>query len=333
MGRAEDLYRRFTEATDKEAVIDDLIAEAQSEEMFLDYKMSATPPTGTKLADSDLGNFAEAISGFGNIEGGLIVWGVRCKLDQVRGDVPDQKIPVQNPQRFKSLLDGLVSAATVPAHPHVESLAFASNSNPTEGFVVTLVSKSDLSPHQVLLGGKHQGHYMMRSGSSFVRMPHAVLSAFFGRRPEPKLELSLEIGKLKNPQFRMFDTLPFPSGVIECEVTFGIRNAGCGLARFPAIRIKYATEARLCGLGGTDYGLQRRIEADRPGIGMMFAGGVDTVIHPSSNLDVGKLLFRMTGGYMGQPTPIHFELYCEGDSKIGTANVVLAQKEGEWLTF
>src|ERR1022692_4832237 len=73
MGRAEDLFALITDRG--EPAIDEFIAEWQSEELFLDFKRSASNGAGRRLTDHDRDNLGRAISGFGNSEGGLIVWG------------------------------------------------------------------------------------------------------------------------------------------------------------------------------------------------------------------------------------------------------------------
>ncbi len=73
MGRAEDLYT--TLVRDGEAAIDDMIARRQTEELFLDFKRSSDRGAGKRLSPDDRENLARAISGFGNSEGGVIVWG------------------------------------------------------------------------------------------------------------------------------------------------------------------------------------------------------------------------------------------------------------------
>jgi predicted HTH transcriptional regulator len=78
-------------ATAGEGAIDQLIADRQSEELFLDFKRSSDNGAGARLSDADRGNLAKAISGFGNSEGGVIIWGVDCRPNQVVGDVAAAK--------------------------------------------------------------------------------------------------------------------------------------------------------------------------------------------------------------------------------------------------
>jgi hypothetical protein len=147
MGRAEDLFDRLVSGG--EAAIDDLIADRQSEELFLDFKRSSDDGGGPRLSQGDRGNLAKAVSGFGNSEGGVIVWGVDCRDQLPDGDVAGAKIPLQNPKRYKSWLEGAVSGCTVPPHSRVRHEAIErAEPNAGGGFVATLIPKSLRAPHQ-----------------------------------------------------------------------------------------------------------------------------------------------------------------------------------------
>lgn len=76
MGRAEDIFEKIK----KEGIsaIDVFILTRKSEELFLDFKKSADDGIGKLLHNDDRKNLAKAISGFGNSEGGIIVWGIHC---------------------------------------------------------------------------------------------------------------------------------------------------------------------------------------------------------------------------------------------------------------
>ena len=73
MDRAEDIFNRIVEKG--EPAIDDFIVARTSEELFLDFKRSSDNGAGNQLSQDDRNNLAKAISGFGNSESGVIVWG------------------------------------------------------------------------------------------------------------------------------------------------------------------------------------------------------------------------------------------------------------------
>lgn len=216
MGRAEDIFSAL--ANRGVAAIDEFIDAAVSEELFLDFKRSADHGVGNRLHDTDRKNLGEAISGFGNSEGGVIVWGVDCRPHPKRGDVAGAKHPIAHPARFKSWLEGVVSGLTVPPHGGVRHHVIAGD-RPEEGFVATLVPRSNHAPHQTVLGMQ----YYMRAGSSFMPVPHGVLAGMFGRRPQPKLSYRCEVYQAGTTQ------TPYGPAV-QIPVNLVIRNDGAGIA-------------------------------------------------------------------------------------------------------
>jgi hypothetical protein len=179
MGRAEDLFEKIR--NEGENAIESFIDTQQSEELFLDFKRSADNGSGSKLHNNDRQNLAKAISGFGNSEGGIIVWGIECSRDPKKGDVPCSKVLIQNPKRFLSWLEGAVSGCTIPPHSRVSHIPIESNNESGFGYVVTLIPKSYEAPHQCT----RPVQYYIRAGSDFLPAPHAILSGLFGKRPQP----------------------------------------------------------------------------------------------------------------------------------------------------
>jgi hypothetical protein len=176
MSRAQDLFDRLVAGDEAEVL--SFIADRVTEELFLDYKRSADDGAGTALHNKDRSSLAKGISGFGNSEGGVIVWGVECKPDPNLGDVPTKPIPIQNAARFKSWLEQATSGLTVPPHDGVRHHAIQS------GFALSLIPSGLHAPYQTVADNS----YYIRAGSSFARAPHAVLSGIFGRRPQPVIK-------------------------------------------------------------------------------------------------------------------------------------------------
>lgn len=175
--RAEELYTRIV--AQGLPAIDALIEERESEAFFLDFKRSSDQGRNRRLSHTDRNNLAKAISGFGNSEGGVIVWGIDCS-DVGEGDVARARFPLADAAAFRSWLEGAVSGCTVPGHDSVVSHAVPIDGT-QEGFVVTHIPKSYKAPHQVT----PELRYYMRAGSSFQPVPHGVLAGMFGRRPQP----------------------------------------------------------------------------------------------------------------------------------------------------
>lgn len=214
MGRAEDIFNALIE--NGVDAVDRFIEEAASEELFLDFKRSADNGGGARLHNNDRKNLAKAISGFGNSEGGVIVWGVECSRDPVTGDVASEMAPIQQVARFRSLLEGVISGLTVPPHGKVQNHAISNEDG--SGFVATLIPMSNHAPHQTV----NEKRYYMRAGSDFVPVPHAVLAGMFGRRPQPNVYNAFT---LSPPQVN-----PDQEGGVIIEVGLVLYNEGPGIA-------------------------------------------------------------------------------------------------------
>ena len=177
MERCEDIFNRIREQG--LGALESFIEDRASEELFLDFKRSADNGAGIKLHNNDRNNFAKCLSGFGNSEGGVVVWGVDCSNDGTGADVARALVPLEDPRKFVSLLEGVVSGCTIPPHTGVEHHAIETEGG--GGFVVTLIPKSNSAPHQMV----QKKQYYIRAGSDFVPTPHDVLAGMFGRRPQP----------------------------------------------------------------------------------------------------------------------------------------------------
>jgi hypothetical protein len=218
MGRAEEIFQKLKR--EGETAIDEFILIRQSEELFLDFKRSADCGQGKKLHNHDLNNLAKAISGFGNSEGGVIVWGVDASPDIDDADVAKARKPIENVARFVSWLEGTVSGRTVPAHIRVQNHAIGIGSG--NGFVATLIPKSERAPHQATSDGK----YYMRAGSSFVPVSHGVLAGMFGRRPQPIL-----FEEYTSKAVKVTKAAGIRPDVVDVTLGFKIWNRGPVMAR------------------------------------------------------------------------------------------------------
>jgi hypothetical protein len=177
MSRSEDLIKMLRE--NGESAIDQLINDREAESLFLEFKRGATSSSSRGLESVDRDNLAKAISGFGNSSGGLLVWGVACD------ETAAEKLPIENAERFRSLIENAISGCTLPPHTEVENHVIPS-SQTNLGFVVTHIPKSNSAPHQAL--GRRV--YYIRAGSNFVPATHDTIAGLFGRRPQPSIAVN-----------------------------------------------------------------------------------------------------------------------------------------------
>lgn len=220
MGRAEDIYRRIVEGGVE--TIHGFVRDRESESLFLDFKRSRDGGVNGRLHDHDRNSLAKAISGFGNSEGGVIVWGVECSKKD-KGDVASELIPIGDVKRFVSLIEGAVSGCTLPPCSLVENKVVVNDSE-DRGFVVTYVPKSNDAPHQVV--GDYK--YYMRAGSSFSPVPHGVLAGMFGRRPQANVSLGINVA-----------TPHDFNAVISFSFVVSICNNGPGIAYDPYFNMEF----------------------------------------------------------------------------------------------
>lgn len=186
MSRAEDIFQKLIYFG--EEAIDDFIINMQTEELFLDFKQSISiGKNGTTLHKDDRKNLAKCISGFGNSEGGVVVWGVECSRDINIGDVAKAKVKVKNVYRFLSWLENAISGCTIPSHNKVRNHIISVDKN-GDGFIATYIPKSELAPLMSTVGN----NIYIRSGSNNVPAPYSVIAGMFGRRPQANVELQIE---------------------------------------------------------------------------------------------------------------------------------------------
>jgi hypothetical protein len=201
MSRAEDIFEKLIYFG--EDALDEFILNRQTEELFLDFKQAAsTGKHGLALCSDDRRNLAKCISGFGNSEGGVIIWGVECSRDNNVGDVAKAKVKVINVHRFLSWVENAISGCTIPSHNKVRNHIISCDKN-GDGYLATYIPKSDIAPLMTTMGN----HIYIRSGSNNVPAPYSVIAGMFGRRPQPNVELLIENKKLELLEYNEEDVL------------------------------------------------------------------------------------------------------------------------------
>jgi hypothetical protein len=218
MNRAEDLFRRIQR--DGATVIRAMVDSRESEDTSLDFKdaQKANIDEVKRL-------FSEAVSGFGNTAGGLIVWGVTTKK---AGDSEvangTNLIDGETLKRLCSTLDNEISKATFPANPGVQNLRVPMD-DAGAGVLVTFVP---LSPERPLQRQNARRNFMMRAGGAFIELPYQVLAGMFGRAPNPEVRARVHVianysllpGMSTN--FRLTRGVPY----FQVQVFFDLENIG-----------------------------------------------------------------------------------------------------------
>ena len=230
--------------------------------------------------------FAKAACGLTNAEGGVIVVGMKARaVSREEPDLVDSPAPVPDTSAVKSRILDLVGQLVEPFIEGIRVAEVNETVGSKAGFVIVLVPESEGLPRR----SRKDWKFYLRIGSGTVPMEYFQIAEMFGKRPRPQLELYLEpTGKIGPAPY---DQVPHRF------FWLGLSNVGRGLGKFPGIRFKRASSGLTVSTFGLDgnggFGLPMR---PSDGEWILFRGGVDDVIYPSSTLKITQLLQRYSSG-------------------------------------
>jgi Putative DNA-binding domain len=246
-----------------------MIEQKQGENLFIEFKQKPK----NDFCDDDRKNLGKALSGFANSAGGILIFGVK--------EDPKSKFsldPILNPEQFEHKVQEQISRLTAYNVPNVMSKIIKDQSNLSSGYIIILIPKSDISPHQVIDDKK----YYKRSGESFKPMEHFELENMFGRTPKPVFTPDILIVATQNDNLE------------EYKFTIGIRNIGRFAGTYPYFAIKAENGLRICqyGLNGNgSNGLPKIvIDNQRATSFSEYGGKGDYIIYPNQFLKVTSLI-------------------------------------------
>lgn len=219
----QHLFERFK--TERWSVVSEIVNDGVPESLHLEFKTKARVGVPGKLHDDDKKNLAKTISAFANTEGGCIIFGISTPTG---GDEPYRATgidPIAELGAFKTAVEAILKDVVNPSVLGVQLEPVEEVSGSDRGVLAIYVPQSLGLPHRANMGpaGVH-GHYFQRSSSRSDIMPHAMLSALFGRPPEPRLQLKW--------------TFWHGSAGQDASFVLDLINSGRGAARQPAIRFQ-----------------------------------------------------------------------------------------------
>ena len=206
---------------------EDILARKESESFFVDFKLTQKDDyNGQKtLFNSDKKNFAKALSGFGNSEGGIIIWGIEASGSY--DDFAKAIKPIKSVENFKSLLESFISLLTLPVHKTVENFIVKKSNSANEGLIVTVIPKGSDRPYQNISDYK----YYMRAGDSFMPVPHGVLQGMFGRSPQSDVFWMFNLGNMGIPKITENKAVKWNVGLMAVNGGLGIAEDIYGFIR------------------------------------------------------------------------------------------------------
>lgn len=163
-----------------------------------------------QLKDKDVKRiWSEALSGFANTEGGILVWGIDARPDPItKIDCASGLSLVRNPNLFVSRLRELHSQSTDPPIPGVDHWFANEEGEGDCGFVVSYVPESNFKPHRAEAAGRN---YYIRAGDSFhVPSVSLLRNLFF---PEYHSHLWPELKSFYNKDTIFIDGYLYNSGI------------------------------------------------------------------------------------------------------------------------
>jgi hypothetical protein len=246
-----------------------LVQDRQQEHVQLDFKRKSDGSHGSPN-DDDKRTLGEALSGFSNSAGGLLVWGVDARKGADGIDCAQSLEPISDIQRFNASVTNLIGQLLMPRHEGVRTAVI--RSNPTSGYLLLDVDRSERRPHRSEAKGR-KGYYK-RIGDSFFEMEHYDIEDAFNRVHVPSLSFAWRID-------RSITYGGSGEGGFDADITLQLRNNSARTARFPYLYIRRPKGANLESSGGYISPLQFRVRTE--GEWTYFIGGADHVINPETH--------------------------------------------------
>lgn len=265
-------------------MVEEFVKQRQEEHLHLDFKTVNNLEMSSK---DDKRNFAKAVSGFGNSDGGIIVWGIDARKNPDGVDCATAIVELNNPPLMMSRLNALTGDATTPIVDGVRHKAII---NPASGcgVVATLVPENDGGPFMAKLT---ENRYYKRSGDGFYFMEHFDLADMFGRRQKPRLAFLMEPVRVEN------------GGE---EYSISVENHGRAVARHAGFLI-WMQDIELKNVNGNHLTNLSKVNRGNPVVGWSYDTGV---IHPNGvRTNVGSITIARKASDAN--FVVEGRLYCE----------------------
>jgi hypothetical protein len=218
------MFDSIRNAENSFAEVQKFIANRTSEDEFLEFK-------GGRIDDNAVKKYwSQALSGFANTGGGMVVFGVSTdRVAQPDGgraiDTAVAQDLLSNPNQLIQLLKDVRLSATTDLVQGVDYLPVVGTDG--KGFAVCLVPEGNQKPYKAELDPSR--NYFQRVGDNFVLLSHSLLRSLFYPRLAPKLKLFARVSDRKENMV---------------EITFSVRNDGVATARDMAIAARMSVPVR-----------------------------------------------------------------------------------------
>lgn len=247
------------------------------EDLYFEAKRCSVP-----MSDADKNHLAEALSGFANSDGGVMVYGLVASGGDKRIGKPDVVTKVERIKQLSHLcaeVNTLVGQLVEPPAEGVQVLPRPSKNLSDEGFALVYIPRSESFLHR----SRRDREFYRRHGDGFHRMEHYEIAEFYGRRKNPSLVFWWSVATTATSGSA-------PRRRFDARIVVGLQNVGRGIAEYPALLLKNRNTDRYGLDGNGNTGLPQR-PTTRPGV--FFGGGAEYVVHPGGVLEVTRLADRL----------------------------------------
>ena len=237
------------------------------EEEWLDFK-GQPQPKDTK------GIWSEAVTGFSNTEGGVLVWGIDARYDPAtQRDVSNGLRLITDVGQFESQLRSTIWNLTTPPTQGIQIKSYPTDEQ-GQGFVVCLIPEGQHKPYRAESGRQY---YFIRSGTSFQNANPSLLRTMFFPKTSPDLRLHVNCIIWPKNQVDPNYCRP-PSVVFQAIFRVTVENKGVASAEGLTI-FCHADESQ--GVGGnwneSDFHSWKLVSSINTPIGL----GYSNLLHPS----------------------------------------------------
>ena len=256
---------------DGETGLNGLVQARQQESVQLDFKCKADNSHGSPN-DDDKRTLAEALSGFANSAGGLLIWGVDARKGADGIDCARSLQPIAQIESFHSAVNGLIGQLVMPKLEGVKTAIIPASGSVGAGYLLLDVDRSERRPHRAEAKGKKS--YIKRIGDSFFEMEHYDIEDAFKRVQVPELEFVWDA----------YSSKVYDLGGFKATIALQLENVSLQTARFPYLSVANLRGAALPFDGYYESPDVYRTKIERGNI--YFTGDANIVVNPEARSSV-----------------------------------------------
>lgn len=234
---------------------------------------------------------AKEISAFANSAGGLLIFGVDCRVaDKV--DQAEKLTPIPDLARAETAVRDAASELLQPRHDGIRVASIVSKEGTDVGYIVVDVPRSERRPHRS--EATDQKQYFKRSGASAFAMEHYDIEDAFKRISSPSLRLEISYES----------TMTVGRDEHHYEMRVAIENTSNVTAKMISLQIWDRRGAAF----GSDYNATRIAKLSHYDDRFHLAGPIDFALHPGEKRLFHHFIFAAKTNPNGKVTLGNHEL-------------------------